>query len=139
MNSNPSFNKMLDILKDNEHCPAHRNCEKCGYNHQGGCKLMQMVTKLINAGTTIPEMFYDVGTTVYLVIPYIPTTYRCIIRSIHWGKYGNSKTNQKIIHLDYTYKNQTFVVSEDYFGKTLFFNKEDAENVIASWKSNGLR
>ena len=138
MNKSVEFYSILELLKDNQHCPAHRNCDICNYNN-GGCALMHQVDKLIKGGVMLSPPKYELGQIVYLIVPYLPTPYRCIIEEIRWTHYGSSKKKQKVLTLNYQRKNHKFFVIEEDFEKKVFFNKEDAMNVISEWKKNGLR
>ena len=83
--NNPDFLAMVEVMKDNAHCPAHRNCDKCVYAEDNTmCSLMIRATKLIDAGFTKNQ--YDVGDIVYMIMPWIPTVKKMLITDIHYDK-----------------------------------------------------
>ena len=85
--NNPDFLAMVEVMKDNAHCPAHRNCEKCVYaTDDTMCSLMIKAEKLIKAGFRYQP--YDVGDTVYVAMKFLPTPKRMKITDIHYCKFS---------------------------------------------------
>ena len=136
LKNNPDFIAMVEVLKDNTHCPAHRNCKQCVYAADNTmCSLMIQASKLVDAGFTRNP--YRVGDTVYAVMKYLPIVKRMKIMSIRYDK----KNNKSVVWFECKEfrSEQTFTFSHDDFGTHVFHNKEQAESVVNMWKQNGLR
>ena len=136
MKNNPDFLAMVDVMKDNAHCPAHRNCDKCVYAEDNTmCALMIKAAKLIDAGFTKNQ--HDFGDIVYMIMPWIPTVKKMLITDIHYDK--NNKQSTKWFQCREYRTGIVYTFRPDDFNKTVFASKQDAENVIQSWRDNGLR
>ena len=134
--NNPDFLAMVEVMKDNAHCPAHRNCEKCVYaTDDTMCSLMIKAEKLIKAG--FRYQLYDVGDTVYVAMKWLPTPKRMKITDIHYCKF--SRGNCKWIQCQEYKTGATYTFAPDDFGKEVFLLKKDAEKAIRQWKNSGLR
>lgn len=136
MKNNSDFLAMVEIMKDNAHCPAHRNCEKCVYAEDNTmCSLMIKAAKLVHAGFT--KQPYNVGDTVYVAMQYLPVVKRMTIINIRYNK--NNRRSSTWIECKEYRTDQIFTFAHDDFGNYIFHKKEDAESVIKTWKQNGLR
>lgn len=128
---------LTSLLKDDRYCPSKR-CSCC--EKYSSCDIIKAAKRLVSAGVGVPHNTnYDVGNTVYLLVPYTPKIYKCVIKEIVWGPYGSSNKKRKFLRLEYSKNKHIFYCGEEDFGKTVFFCQEDAEDVVASWQANGLR
>lgn len=128
---------LTSLLKNRNYC-QDRRCSSC--ETYATCEIIKASKRLIKAGVKVStHLNYNVGDTVYVVIPYVHKVHKCTITSISLINDPASKSKKKkLIQLEYT-GNKVVTVTENDLNKTVFFCEEDAQEIISLWKSNGLR
>lgn len=102
--------RMIEVLKDNTYCPAHRKCDICQYRNPK-CSIEIQVDKLIQAGAVLPPCKVDD------IVYYIDV-------SIEPNDRGRWTTRKRVKAVKFHYG------MLDWIETPLYLTEEDAQNTI---------